>query len=327
MKRWQRWRGRLGAWSAVMTVLSLVLVGTGSQASAGIAGEGKFLGNILAGSRVPADFATYWNQVTPENEGKWGAVEATRDTLDWTALDGQYQYAAGQGFPVRYHTLVWGSQEPAWVAGLPADDQKAEVSEWIAEAGARYDARTAFVDVVNEPLHAPPSYAEAIGGAGTTGWDWVVWSFQQARAAFPTAKLALNEYGIINDITAARRYAAIARILKDRGLIDAIGIQCHYFNLERAQPNEMRAVLDELASTGLPIYVTELDLTGSDSVQLGKYQDKFPILWEHPAVKGVTLWGYEEGRTWSRNAHLVRADGSRRPALSWLESYVASSGL
>jgi endo-1,4-beta-xylanase len=313
--------------AVVAVVLGTLLLGTGSPAGAGIAPGQKFIGNILSGTRVPADFATYWNQATPENEGKWGVVEPTRDVMDWAALDTQFDYAGSHGFPVRFHTLVWGSQEPAWLSGLSAADQRAEVAQWIAAAGARYGGRTAFVDVVNEPLHTPPSYKAAIGGDGATGWDWVIWSFEQARAAFPNAKLELNEYGIINDITAARDYVQIANLLKARGLIDAIGIQCHYFNLERAQVSGMKAVLNELATTGLPIYVTELDLTGTDTTQLSKYKEKFPVIWEYPAVKGVTLWGYEQDRTWSRNAHLVRTDGSERPALTWLKSYVASSGL
>ena len=72
--------------------------------------------------------------------------------------------------------------------------------------------------------------------------------------------------------------------------------------------------------------IGELDLTGTDNTQLTKYQTKFPVLWEHPAVKGVTLWGYEAGKTWSTRAELLRADGTQRPAMSWLRSYVATAG-
>lgn len=247
--------------------------------------------------------------------------------MDWTTLDEIYNYAGNNIYPVRYHTLVWGSQEPDWVSTLSASEQLAEVTEWIAAAGTRYDGKTDFVDVVNESLHAPPSYKDAIGGDGATGWDWVIWSFEQARQAFPNAQLHLNDYGIINDITAAERYVQLANLLKDRGLIDGIGIQCHYFNIERTTKSEMKSVLDKLATTGLPIYVTELDMTGADKAQLKKYQDRFPVLWEHPSVAGVTLWGYIEGQTWSRNAHLIRSDGSERPAMQWLKDYVAQSGL
>jgi hypothetical protein len=34
-----------------------------------------------------------------------------------------------------------------------------------------------------------------------------------------------------------------------------------------------------------------LDLTGTDNTQLTKYQTKFPVLWEHPAVKGRHVGG------------------------------------
>ncbi|MFG2053837.1 endo-1,4-beta-xylanase [Micromonospora sp. NPDC048930] len=310
----------------VLLLLPLLAIFTPTPAQAGIATGPKFLGNVINGGTAPATFTTYWNQVTPENDGKWGVVEATRGTMNWANLDAIYDYAGTNNLPVRFHTLVWGQQQPAWLSALPAADQQAEVTDWIAQAGARYGSRTAFVDVVNEPLHNPPAYAAAIGGTGSTGWDWVIWSFAQARAAFPNAKLQLNEYGIINDPNATGKYVQLANLLKARGLIDSIGIQCHYFNLERASVSTMRTVLDQLATTGLPIYVTELDLTGTDNTQLSKYQDKFPVLWTHPAVAGVTLWGYEYGKTWSNRAELLHADGTERPALQWLKTYVAATG-
>src|SRR6186713_3669789 len=38
-----------------------------------------FVGNITTNGAVRSDFLQYWDQITPENEGKWGSVEATRD--------------------------------------------------------------------------------------------------------------------------------------------------------------------------------------------------------------------------------------------------------
>ena len=40
--------------------------------------------------QVRSDFITYWDQITPENEGKWGSVEGTRDQMNWAALDACY---------------------------------------------------------------------------------------------------------------------------------------------------------------------------------------------------------------------------------------------
>ncbi|MFZ5988939.1 MAG: non-reducing end alpha-L-arabinofuranosidase family hydrolase, partial [Bacillota bacterium] len=300
-------------------ILTTVPIGTSEAA---MVTSGKFVGNIIAGS-VPQNYATYWNQVTPENATKWGSVEGTRDRMNWGNADLIYNYAKSNGIPFKFHTLVWGSQEPSWVKDLPAAEQKAEVLEWIEAAGQKYPG-TDYIDVVNEPLHAPPSYRNAIGGSGATGWDWVVWSFEQARRVFPNAKLHINDYGIIGDPNAARRYVEIINILKSRGLIDGIGIQCHAFNMDTVSVSTMRQVLDILGATGLPIYVSELDITGDDNTQLARYREKFPILYESPYVKGITLWGYIQGQTWMDNTHLVNSNGTERPAMTWLKQYLAN---
>jgi hypothetical protein len=90
-----------------------------------------------------------------------------------------------------------------------------------------------------------------------------------------------------------------------------------------------RANLDLLAATGLPIYVTELDIDGpTDEVQLADYQRIFPVFWEHPAVRGITLWGYRPGhwRT-AQGAYVVLENGAERPAMVWLQGYVKNAVL
>ncbi|MMZ49332.1 Endo-1,4-beta-xylanase B precursor [compost metagenome] len=298
-------------------LLSSVLI---NPASASMANGGKFLGNVIAGS-VPPSYGTYWNQVTPENSTKWESVEGNRNNMNWSQADTAYNYARSNGFPFKFHTLVWGAQEPGWVRGLSAADQKAEVTQWIKAAGQRYP-NAEFVDVVNEPLHQKPSYRNAIGGDGSTGWDWVIWSFQQARQAFPNAKLHINDYGIINDPSLADQYVNIINQLKSRGLIDGIGIQCHHFSMDNVSVNTMNTVLNKLSATGLPIYVSELDITGDDNTQLARYKEKFPVLWQNLSVKGVTLWGYIQGQTWKDGTHLLNSNGTERPALQWLRQYL-----
>ena len=314
-------KARCLKWSMVMSMLLLLFSPILSmKADAALATGDKFLGNIIA-NNVPANFGTYWNQVTPENSTKWGAVERTRNVMNWTDADKAYNYARSNGMPFKFHTLVWGSQEPSWVSGLSAANQRAELLQWIQASAQRYP-NAEYIDVVNEPLHAKPSYRNAIGGDGATGWDWVIWSFEQARQAFPRAKLLINEYGIISDPNKATQYIQIINLLKNRGLIDGIGIQSHYFNMDNVSITTMNNVLNRLAATGLPIYVSELDISGDDQTQLLRYQQKFPVLWEHPSVRGITLWGYIEGQTWASNTHLIRSNGTERPALQWLKQYM-----
>jgi endo-1,4-beta-xylanase len=288
-------------------------------------GSAKFLGNITA-SRVtiPSNFKEYWNQITPENSGKWGVVERSRDSMSWNRLDSSYLYAKNNGMLFKEHTLVWGSQEPSWIDSLTADEQREEVEEWIQALGERYPDAD-FIDVVNEPINQPASYRDALGGSGASGWDWVVWTFEKARQYFPNANLLINEFNVVNSSTMVAEYLHIIDLLKAKGFIDGIGVQSHFFSIQGTPPDTIRSNLDKLAETGLPIYSSEMDIKGDDSMQLADFKTIFPIFWEHPSVAGVTLWGWLEGYTWQDSTYLIRKDGTERPALQWLREYVAGS--
>lgn len=292
------------------------------------AGREKFLGNIVANT-VPASFNTYWNQITPENSGKWGSVEATRGTMIWTALDTAYNHAKANGFKFKLHTLVWGSQYPSWITSLSQTDQRAEIEEWMTLLATRYPDLWA-IDVVNEPVKTPLPFKAALGGDGATGWDWVITAFELARAKFPNAKLLINEYGTENDATARNQMIGIINLLKARNLIDGVGIQAHAFNLDSMTAAQMTTCLGAYAATGLDLYITELDIRGTGSTQTEaaqatKYQELFPVMWEHASVRGVTLWGYITGQTWLANTGIVNADGTERAAMTWLKGYMTGT--
>lgn len=282
----------------------------------------KFIGNIIA-SNVPGDFSTYWNQITPENAGKWGTAEPTRDNPNWTGLDLAYNEAKTKGYPFKQHTFVWGQQQPNWIGGLTQDEQREEVEEWIKTYCERYP-ETDYIDVVNEPLHAAPSYALALGGNGSTGWDWVIWSFEKARQYCPDAKLVLNDYNIISNIAATNTYIQIINLLKERDLIDVVGEQGHF--LETTPLNTIKENLDKLQATGLPIHISEFDVNiADDAQQRAKYEELFPVLWNHKGVHGITLWGYRQNQIWREDAYLLRGDGTIRPAMTWLTAYVPNT--
>ena len=291
-------------------------------------GKSKFLGCAMDLSH--ASFASYWNQVTPGNAGKWGSVEGAMDSYNWTPLDNVYNFAVANSFRFKEHCLVWGSQQPGWITSVDSATQRAQVQEWIQLVNTMY-GRASFVDVVNEPFHAPPPYMNALGGAGSTGWDWVITAFTWARlSSFPGVKLLLNEYNVLQSNSATDNYLALIDTLKLRNLIDGIGIQGHYFEFKGSgytyDINTLKSNLNRLGALGLPIYISEFSINEPvDSVQLANYQIYFSMFWENPAVKGITLWGYVQGDVWTAepNVYLVRSDGSERPALQWLRHYLA----
>jgi len=285
--------------------------------------QSKFLGNVV-GNYIPSDFDKYWNQVTPENAGKWGLVGINPDTNSWywSHLDSIYDYAIGKGYPFKFHNLVWKQQQPEWMDNLDPAQQKKMVEAWIRLCGERYP-KASYIDVVNEPIQKPALYKNALGGDGSTGWDWVIWSFQKARQYFPNTKLLINDYDILSNRENTNEYIKIINLLKERNLIDEIGCQGH--GLEKIDTAIVRANLNLLEATGLPIYISEFDIDeANDSAQMAVYQRLFPIFWDDPGVEGITLWGYIQGETWRMGTYLVRTDGTERPALAWMLKYASS---
>ncbi len=325
------------------TTPPVVYVPTGTPLATG---KPKYLGCAYSSPQAPY-FGVYWNAVTPENGGKWGSVESTRGTYNWTDLDAAYAQATSTGSVFRMHNLIWGAQQPTWLYNLSDADQLAAINAWYAAVAARYP-KIDFIDVVNEPLRTPPTgfvtigsasnptgsvatdgghYINALGGTGVTGYDWIIKSFQLARQYFPKSKLMINEYSVENSTAAATSYTTIINLLKARGLIDGIGIQGHAFSTAGTPAATITACLNIMAATNLPLYITEYDTDGLvDATQLAEYQRVFPLFWEHPAVRGVTLWGYRVGhwRT-SQGAYLMNPDNSERAALVWLRTYIANT--
>lgn len=303
----------------------------------------KFLGNVYSPAQAPR-FEEYWNQVTPENAGKWGSVESTRDVMNWSQMDAAANLARENGFPFKFHVLVWGNQQPTWIKSLSPSEQLEEIEEWFEAVAERYPDLD-WIEVVNEPLHDPPNssgansgttdnggYIDALGGDGETGWDWIITSFQMARDIFPdSVNLIINDYSILGNTQNTANYIEIINLLKDRGLIDGIGVQAHAFSTKFANDSQLNFSLNQLAGTGLPIQITELDIDGfpsgsdaqSDQTQLDEFERIFPLMWEHTSVEGITLWGWRDGHWRSdQEAYIMRPNEEERPALTWLRSYV-----
>lgn len=308
-----------------------VTAGTKDPTAIGMsAGRGKYLANIVASS-PGQKYTEYWNGATAENACKWGSVEGTRDSYSWTGAEVVYNFAKNNNLMFRYHAIAWGNQTPAWLEGLQTNqtDFKAELEEYITLIASRYKY-VDQVDVLNEQIgtHAPntPWFRAGLGGAGTTGYDWAVYLFERARKLLPNTKLVLNDYGLEGSNTNIDAQLALAAVLRDRGLIDGYGTQAHCFSIDTRTASGLKSDLDRMAKGGIPIYVTELDIRGTggytETTQANVYKALFPVYWEHPAVGGVTLWGYITGSTWMDNTGIMNTNGTERQALTYLKSYL-----
>ncbi|NJK98164.1 MAG: hypothetical protein HC905_27555 [Bacteroidales bacterium] len=138
----------------------------------------------------------------------------------------------------------------------------------------------------------------------------VAW-FKKARQYFPDSKLLINDYDILNNYNnTVPVYRQLITLLKDSGLIDGIGLQGHF--LESYSLEEIKKNLDSIATLNLPIYIAEFDLDiANDQSQKNKYEELFPLLWNHPLLKGFTFWGYKQGNIWRSNGYLKIAEWNK----------------
>jgi endo-1,4-beta-xylanase len=290
-------------------------------------GASKFVGNITTSGQVRSDFLKYWNQITGENESKWGSIEGTRDKMDWRGTDRIAEFARENGIPWKFHCLIWGSQYPSrWLNSLSTSEQLEEITEWFDEAAERYPD-VQMIDVINEayPSHKPPPFKNALGGDGATGYDWMIKAFEMARERWPNAVLIYNDYNTIEWNSEVNWQVKMATAMKEHNApMDAIGVQAH--DAWKVSTSTVKSNIDKLAATGFPIIVSEYDIGESnDSRQKQIMQEQFTMFWNHPKIPGITYWGYIVGRTWRNGTGLLNDGGAERPALTWLVDFVKNN--
>jgi endo-1,4-beta-xylanase len=295
----------------------------GTSGTGGLQWPKKYCGNITQRGQIPSTFTTYWDQIVPENEGKWGSVEPSQGQYNWSALDNIHNFAKQHNIPFKEHNFVWGSQQPSWISGLSQANQKAAVEDWIKQFCTRYPD-TQMIDVLNEPPpHTTPPYMAALGGAGTSGYDWVVTIFKWARQYCPSSILIVNDYNIIEQSSDNSNMIKLVTSARNAGApIDGIGAQAH--GLASASAGTTQMYIDKLTSaTGLPVLISEFDLDITDDTQQkNQMQSLFTMFWNDTNVKGVTYWGYIQGETWETNTWLLSSGGTERPAMSWLMQFL-----
>lgn len=335
--------GTLGGSSAISTSSS----SKGGDATAGGSGSGmasssggalgssastskavvvtKFIGNISSKNKdIQSDFASQWQQVTMEANSKWGFVQPdSADQWVWEPVDKVYKYAMDNHLVFKEHAFFWNFEQPSWVT---ASNVGTAGPAWIKAFCERYP-KTAMIDVVNEPApgHNPAPYRAGMGGEGASGFDWVVQAFKWAREYCPNAILILNDFNVIEYERDRDQFATmLEKVLEAGAPVDAIGAQGH--DAYKVEPAQVKANLDYLFDRfKLPIYITELDIDEADDTkQQTAMENLIPMFWDHPAVHGITHWGYVKGEMWRTNAWLEDTSGKPRPAMTWLQDFIAA---
>ncbi|KAL5201999.1 hypothetical protein ABZP36_012951 [Zizania latifolia] len=243
-----------------------------------------------------------------ENELKWYSTEPRRGQINYRDADELLEFCGRHGKPARGHCIFWAvdSNVQQWVKDLGRGDLMSAVQGRLRGLLSRYRGRFRHYDVNNEMLHGR-FYRDRLGDGVAA------LMFREAARLDPRAQLFVNDYNVLraNDPNATpEKYVELVAALRRGGApVAGIGAQGHMDNPVVGQV--IRAALDKMATAGLPIWITELDVSEPD-VHL-RADDLEVVLREayaHPAVRGAMLWGFMQGHMWRQDAYLVDADGT-----------------
>ena len=277
--------------------------------------------------------ASQFNCLTPENLMKWDATEPQEGRFNFGPSDDLVKYAQKNKMKIHGHTLIWHSQTPDWVFqgpnGQPATRELVlkRMKNHIETVMKRYKGKIDAWDVVNEAFNDDGTLRNS-KWRQIVGDDFIEKAFEFARAADPTAKLVYNDYNAYNPAK-CKGIAKLARELKKKGLIDAVGMQGHW-QLNYPDTKLIEDAIKAYAAAGVMVMVTEMDIdvlpsagyTGADISQNREYQDKlnpytkglpddvskkladryealFKVFLKHSkTVYSVTVWGLDDGNSW-----------------------------
>jgi endo-1,4-beta-xylanase len=203
----------------------------------------------------------------------------------------------------------------------------------------RYKGKVKVWDVVNEAI--------ADGGTNllrNTLWleiigpDFIAKAFQYAHEADPEAILRYNDYGLESPAKRQKLLALIKSLREQKVPVHAIGSQAH-INVSTSFET-MDQALAEIATLGLPIHITELDVNSAQGGQRSvgadvsnnaattqgglvsdadrrlaeAYAGIFRAFLKHrDAVKIVTFWGPNDANSWRASGKPLLFDGNNQP--------------
>jgi endo-1,4-beta-xylanase len=269
----------------------------------------RYVGSAVSASYLgEQDFKSVltreFDNVTPENEMKWGVVEPVRGQPDWSGADAIVKYARQHRKTVRGHTLVWHSQLPAWVADLPADELRSALRQHILVEVGRYRGKVRAWDVVNEAFNEDGTRRDTVFQQ-KLGDGYIADAVRWAHQADPSAKLYVNDYNIEGLNPKSDATYELVRSLRRQGVpIDGVGVQAH-LAIQYGFPPGYRENLKRFTALGLDVAITEADVRmvlPADDAKLATQAGYFKQLWDgcHAVRRCVefTTWGFTDRHSW-----------------------------
>jgi endo-1,4-beta-xylanase len=322
-----RARTRVGLVLGAVTVITVtaavvVLPGTASAATT-LGASAAERGGRYFGTAVPAfklNDSAYttilnreFNQVTPENEMKMDATEPQQNNFTYGASDQIVNYARSRGWRVKGHTLAWHAQQPQWMQNMSGATLRNAMLNHVRQVATHFRGQVFAWDVVNEAFEDGGSGARRNSNLQQTGNDWIEAAFRAADQADPNALLCYNDYNIDN--WTAAKTQGVFRMVQDfrqRGVpIDCVGLQAHFTGGSN-YPSNFRTTLQQFASLGVDVQITELDIRNAPA---DAYRNVTNDCLAVARCTGITTWGVRDQDSWrSSESPLLFSGNNKKPA-------------
>ena len=268
----------------------------------------------------------HFSQITAEWEMKMEYILQGDGDFRFDAPDAVAAFARAKGLRLFGHNLIWYAQPAPAFARIDGQGRPfAEASRnYILAVAGRYRGQAVGWDVVNEPvLDDGSGLRDCLWSRNLGGVDYIRRALDHAHEADPAAVLLINDYNLES---LPRKRATFMRLieglLKAGAPIGGIGTQTHLATDLPA--GTVTAALRDLASLGLPLHVSELDISlNRDRSMLASAADKaarqYRLAQETAAAFAAlpaaqrfafTLWGLRDQESWLRSP-------AENPAAPW----------
>lgn len=280
-----------------------------------------------------------FNSVTPGNELKPDSVldyntcisdpkYDDNPAVNFSRIEPIFKVAKELGLSMRGHTLVWHSQTPRWFFAVGYSKDAAAplvtkelmlkrmenyIKQVIEYTQTNYPGLIYAWDVVNEAVE--PGDAEE-GGLRSkdslwyqvVGPEFIEKAFEFARKyADKDVKLIYNDYNTEDKGKMLAIYEVV-KGLKDKGLVDGIGLQTH-ITIDSPSLMDIEASIRKYAELGLELQITELDMGMTDNTeeayfrQAKRYKRLFTMLKNiddtgAANITSITFWGLTDDISW-----------------------------
>ena len=306
--------------------------------------RGKYIGSVVTETfhknpTVPANYREVFNRefniIMPENAMEMDDIQPTRGNFTWRKTEEVLAFAEKNNMRTRGHVLVWYDQIPKWIKEASPAFTRRELLDvlknHIFTVMGHFKGRIHEWNVVNEVFDVNGRFRGEPGsltGNETSLWYNVIGPeyldsvFTWARQADPTAELYFSENGV--EFIEVKQTALIncIRGLKSRGVpVDGVALEAHIkkYNLSDTDISIISGLVDSLASTGVLVAFSELDIgipkgmVATDSVlqvQGHSYALLTNLFMQKPCMKTMMMWGFNDRYSW-----LVPVYGRHSPLL------------